>query len=104
VQAAQQRISAYLPPLVRFDIGFYDRLTKRPLYSFRNFRAYCSFSNSKTRKPKATSRMALTLAFTKRYFGFGDKDDQVVLDGARVIGATVILRPHSAISRTKFFK
>jgi|SRR6478736_7418781 hypothetical protein len=30
--------------------------------------------------------MALTLASTKRYFGFGDKDDHVVLDGGRVIG------------------
>ena len=29
--------------------------------------------------------MSLTLASTKRYFGFGDKDDHVVLDGGRVI-------------------
>ena len=28
----------------------------------------------------------LFLASTKRYFGFGDKDDHVVLDGGRVIG------------------
>jgi len=30
--------------------------------------------------------MPLALASTKRYFGFGDKDDHVVLDGGRVIG------------------
>ena len=30
--------------------------------------------------------MTLTLTQTKRYFGFGDKDDHVVLDGGRVIG------------------
>jgi len=30
--------------------------------------------------------MTPTLAHTKRYFGFGDKDDHVVLDGGRVIG------------------
>ena len=28
----------------------------------------------------------LILASTKRYFGFGDKDDHVVLEGGRVIG------------------
>lgn len=38
--------------------------------------------------------MALTLAFTKRYFGFGDKDDHVVLDGGRVIGR-IFLSPQS---------
>ena len=30
--------------------------------------------------------MTLILASTKRYFGFGDKDNHVVLDGGRVIG------------------
>jgi hypothetical protein len=30
--------------------------------------------------------MPLALASTKCYFGFGDKDDHVVLDGGRVIG------------------
>ena len=34
--------------------------------------------------------MGLTLASTKRYFGFGDKDDHVVLDGGRVIGRIFI--------------
>ena len=30
--------------------------------------------------------MTLFLASTKRDFGFGDKDDHVVLDGGRVVG------------------
>ena len=30
--------------------------------------------------------MALFISPTKRYFGFGDKDDYVILDGGRVIG------------------
>jgi hypothetical protein len=30
--------------------------------------------------------MTPTLAHTKRYFGFGDKDDHVLLDGGRIIG------------------
>jgi hypothetical protein len=30
--------------------------------------------------------LTLTLAHTSRYFGFGSKDDYVVLDGGRVIG------------------
>ena len=34
--------------------------------------------------------MTPTLAHTKRYFGFGDKDDHVVLDGGRVIGRIFI--------------
>jgi hypothetical protein len=42
--------------------------------------------------------MALTLAFTKRYFGFGDKDDHVVLDGGRVIGR-IFLSPQSPADR-----
>jgi hypothetical protein len=33
--------------------------------------------------------MTLTLAFTKRYFGFGERDDHVVLDGGRVIGSHI---------------
>ena len=32
----------------------------------------------------------LTLSPTKKYFGFGDKDDYVVLDGGRVIGRIVL--------------
>ena len=31
-------------------------------------------------------QMNLKLGSTKRYFGFGDKDDHVLLDGGRVIG------------------
>ena len=34
--------------------------------------------------------MTPTLAHTKRYFGFGDEDDHVVLDGGRVIGRIFI--------------
>jgi len=34
----------------------------------------------------------LTLSPTKKYFGFGDKDDYVVLDGGRVIGR-IFLHP-----------
>ena len=47
---------------------------------------------------RPASRMALTLAFAKRYFGFGDKDDHVVLDGARVIGR-IFLSPQSPPDR-----
>jgi hypothetical protein len=42
--------------------------------------------------------MSLTLASTKRYFGFGDKDDHVVLDGGRVIGR-IFLSPQSPPDR-----
>ena len=42
--------------------------------------------------------MALTLASTKRYFGFGDKDDHVVLDGGRMIGR-IFLSPQSPADR-----
>ena len=42
--------------------------------------------------------MSLTLAATKRYFGFGDKDDHVVLDGGRVIGR-IFLSPQSPPDR-----
>jgi hypothetical protein len=35
--------------------------------------------------------MNLVLAYTSKYFGFGDKNDYVVLDGGRVIGR--IYRP-----------
>jgi hypothetical protein len=31
----------------------------------------------------------ISLTPTKKYFGFGDKDDHVVLDGGRVIGRIV---------------
>jgi len=37
----------------------------------------------------------LRLAHTVKYFGFGDSDDYVVLDGARVIGR-IFLRTASA--------
>ena len=42
--------------------------------------------------------MPLALASTKRYFGFGDKDDHVVLDGGRVIGR-IFLSPQSPPDR-----
>lgn len=42
--------------------------------------------------------MALALAPTKRHFGFGDKDDHVVLDGGRVIGR-IFLSPQSPPDR-----
>ena len=32
----------------------------------------------------------LALSPTRKYFGFGDKDDYVVLDGGRVIGRIVL--------------
>ena len=34
----------------------------------------------------------LTLSPTTKYFGFGDKDDYVVLDGGRVIGRIFLHR------------
>jgi len=34
--------------------------------------------------------MALALAPTKTYFGFGSKDDYVVLDGGRCVGRIVL--------------
>ena len=40
----------------------------------------------------------LFLASTKRYFGFGDKDDHVVLDGGRVIGR-IFLSPQAPAAR-----
>jgi hypothetical protein len=43
----------------------------------------------------------LFLASTKRYFGFGDKDDHVVLDGGRVIGR--IFMPPQAPERQPWF-
>ena len=42
--------------------------------------------------------MTLFLASTKRYFGFGDKDDHVVLDGGRVIGR-IFLSPQAPAAR-----
>jgi len=42
--------------------------------------------------------MPLALASTKRYFGSGDKDDHVVLDGGRVIGR-IFLSPQSPPDR-----
>ena len=36
----------------------------------------------------------LTLSPTRKYFGFGDKDDYVVLDGGRVIGR-IFLHPQA---------
>ena len=40
----------------------------------------------------------LILASTKRYFGFGDKDDRVVLYGGRVIGR-IFLSPQAPAAR-----
>ena len=42
--------------------------------------------------------MPLALASTKRYFGSGDKDDHVVLDGGGVIGR-IFLSPQSPPDR-----
>jgi hypothetical protein len=36
----------------------------------------------------------LILALTRRYFGFGDADDHVVLEGGRVIGR-IMLHPQA---------
>jgi hypothetical protein len=43
--------------------------------------------------------VAFPLASTKRYFGFGDKDDHVVLDGGRVVGR-IFLTPQSPSERS----
>src|SRR4029077_10104597 len=42
--------------------------------------------------------MALALAPTKTYFGFGSKDDYVVLDGGRCVGR-IVLSPQSPPDR-----
>lgn len=42
--------------------------------------------------------MALALAPTNTYFGFGSKDDYVVLDGGRCVGR-IFLSPQSASDR-----
>ena len=46
--------------------------------------------------------MPLALASTKRYFGFGDKDDHVVLDGGRVIGR-IFQQPQAPEGRPWFW-
>jgi hypothetical protein len=40
----------------------------------------------------------LILALTRRYFGFGDADDHVVLEGGRVIGC-ITLHPQAPEGR-----
>ena len=47
-------------------------------------------------------QMILNLASTKRYFGFGDKDDHVVLDGGRFIGR-IFQQPQAPEGRPWFW-
>lgn len=47
------------------------------------------------------TQATLTLARTFKYFGFGDVDDYVVLDGDRVIGR--IFKPPQALSYRPWF-
>ncbi len=44
----------------------------------------------------------LVLSRTKKYFGFGDKNDFVVLDGGRVIGR-IFLQPQGPEGRPWFW-
>jgi hypothetical protein len=44
----------------------------------------------------------LTLTRTERYFGFGDADDHVVLDGGRVIGR-IFTQPQAPEGRPWFW-
>ena len=46
--------------------------------------------------------MTITLTQTKRYFGFGGKDDHVVLDGGRVIGR-IFQQPQAPEGRPWFW-
>ena len=46
--------------------------------------------------------MNLTLSLTVKYFGFGDSDDYVVLDGGRVIGR-IMLHPPGPPDRKWFW-
>ena len=47
-------------------------------------------------------QMNLKLGSTKRYFGFGDTDDHVVLDGGRVIGR-IFQQPQAPQGRPWFW-
>jgi hypothetical protein len=44
----------------------------------------------------------LRLARTRKYFGFGDENDHVVLDGGRVIGR-IMLQPQAPAGRPWFW-
>ena len=44
----------------------------------------------------------LILALTKRYYGFGDNNDHVVLDGGRCIGR-IFLSPQAPLDRLWFW-
>ena len=59
--------------------------------------AWCFF-RCRTASPFTILPQMLFLTSTKRYFGFGDKDDRVVLYGGRVIGR-IFLSPQAPAAR-----